>query len=42
MEVPTLRVEMELQLLATATAVWDPGLIANYITAHNNAGSLIH
>ena len=44
MEVPRLRVELELQLLAYATATQCriQALSANYTTAHGNAGSLTH
>ena len=44
MEVLRLGVELELQLLAYATAIamWAPGVSAPYTTAHSNTGSLTH
>ena len=44
MEVPRLRVQSELQLLAyaTATATQDSSCVWTYTTAHGNAGSLTH
>ena len=44
MEIPSLGVESELQLLAyiTATATEDPSHVCDYTTAHGNTGSLTH
>ena len=44
MEVPRLRVQLELQLLAytTAIATWDQSCSVTYTTAHGNARSLTH
>ena len=44
MEVPKLRVQLELQLPAytTVTATQDPCLSATYTAAHGNAISLDH
>ena len=44
MEVPRLGAELELQLLAyaTATATQDPSHICAYTTAHGNARSWTH
>ena len=44
MEVPGLRVKLELQLLAytTATATAGPRLVCNLTAAHSNTGTLTH
>ena len=44
MEVPSLGVELELQLLAytTGTAMQDLSVSVTYISAHGNPGSLTH